>query len=1428
MKLPYISLNLAIFSDKMDSDKKENEKHTKIKSNIQEKRDGMEKNKTLRVATSLMLVASTAAVAVAPTNTEASYLTSSFKDVTKGQYYHDAIVTLTNENILNGYGDQTFRPNVPTTRGHIAIVLTRILGLKASTDIKIHDMPTSHNTYEYAAAAIEHGFMQTDRNNYFNPKNELTRYEYAEILMHAYNLKPTYKKQHQFKNVPRKYKVAVQTVFDHGLMHGVSTTNFGGYENITRGQMAVTLINARAIANKTKTGTVTTKIVSYNLVSKKIVTTDGDFKIGKELEPLFTNKNKKILQNAIITAGFSGKELVSIQDIELVNPILAYTHETYAEIKPNAIASRNNVIGAEPLVTGDAIATNINRVLDLGGITIPGKIILKRERTTIRNGSVGQIIATDEADRSLTVESVKVKDVIVEYGYYRDFVLTLTDTAPNYVTIDRNYVHLKSNKKVPQVIIADASSLQSQAAIGTVQLMRDGYVSLYGQISIDRLLVAKDTYAYIGSPGYIKEAEVLDRDGRISLTRNVRIGTVTIPTTGSYDDYLYYYGNIKEAVAKVKIPGSEHNLFHDEIQLPSKEEIQRQELFNNLVDNFEATANNNELILIAGINSYSTSMRDYPVRLSFTLTSGLTNLPSNTVIPTTITYKGHTTKHNFTVANLRQGILTVNSKGELLTLKDLAPNSNNRLVVQFDTPFPMTVRGNLQINGYSKGTAEAFVNTQFEEDVKTFINALATTSIQGGAKIEKRYGTVADQFDQLNENITLRLTNLRKPEADSKIVPFLLTYSFDGVEREKEISNVTLAQLKNSVSLYSLLDMYEKKLLKTYGNKVETWTIQFTDTIDADFQTYASVEGITAKTSSFTASFENTAVKAVNDLATSVNKGVVKVKKTYNTINPSLVNKAQDVKMTLTEVTTPSSQTMRVPFTINYKFADGHQTKKITSLKVEDLNKGVSLYTWLGMEAQKVTADLNNKIETFEIEFKETLQGELKFEAIVGNVVEQLNTAKVDSKVAAIQPVAKQFTATVSNNAITLKRQFEQFDDLLIGTAIDAKLFVTDLSKLTSNDTVNIAVKRNGGNEIIKAVPVSELITGKSLYSLVGIEPKLTAEMKNEEETWSIRFLEMIGGDFTVNAYQDGQEIGTPPAHVKVDVGMEIYNINAFTAEAADNGLKVTTIFGDTASSDETVRNYPLDAFLKVTSGLDGLPADREINFTISQNSTKYPGLFSTTVGNLTKGVTLSEILNPTAPQTLSTHKNRTDEWIISFDDSEIEPLQLNADVSLLVNDTAISTVKDVEIKNNAAIVSQYVGGFDITSHTTNEFTTTLNINNSGTIATPFENLGVDARLKITSPEELKQENYAVTITVGQNSKKVKPTKNQLIEGVKLSTLFDITPTTLGNHAAQSVWNFKVSTVADETFDFQIELLIGDYIVKTVQLENFELKQETK
>ena len=103
-----------------------------------------------------------------------------FSDVHAGQWYNNAISTLANMKILNGYNDGTFRPNQPITRAEMATIISAFANLtentKTFTDIE------GHWAQKYIELAAGNGWITGYEDGTFRPNNEITRAETMTMI----------------------------------------------------------------------------------------------------------------------------------------------------------------------------------------------------------------------------------------------------------------------------------------------------------------------------------------------------------------------------------------------------------------------------------------------------------------------------------------------------------------------------------------------------------------------------------------------------------------------------------------------------------------------------------------------------------------------------------------------------------------------------------------------------------------------------------------------------------------------------------------------------------------------------------------------------------------------------------------------------------------------------------------------------------------------------------------------------------------------------------------------------------------------------------------------------------------------------------------------------------------------------------------------
>lgn len=105
-----------------------------------------------------------------------------FTDVPFTSSYYEVLDELSDEGVINGYNDGTFRPTATISRAHMAAIISRAFELqevrKATT---FTDVPTTHRYYDEIMALYTSGVLDGS-NGQFQPDAQLTRGQLAKIL----------------------------------------------------------------------------------------------------------------------------------------------------------------------------------------------------------------------------------------------------------------------------------------------------------------------------------------------------------------------------------------------------------------------------------------------------------------------------------------------------------------------------------------------------------------------------------------------------------------------------------------------------------------------------------------------------------------------------------------------------------------------------------------------------------------------------------------------------------------------------------------------------------------------------------------------------------------------------------------------------------------------------------------------------------------------------------------------------------------------------------------------------------------------------------------------------------------------------------------------------------------------------------------------
>ena len=106
-----------------------------------------------------------------------------FKDVDSDKWYYKDVCIGIKEGYINGYDDNTFRPDAPITREEVASIITNITNLSKNGSTKFNDDNeigswAKNSVYALADNKIMCGY----KDNTFRPKNKITRAESVATL----------------------------------------------------------------------------------------------------------------------------------------------------------------------------------------------------------------------------------------------------------------------------------------------------------------------------------------------------------------------------------------------------------------------------------------------------------------------------------------------------------------------------------------------------------------------------------------------------------------------------------------------------------------------------------------------------------------------------------------------------------------------------------------------------------------------------------------------------------------------------------------------------------------------------------------------------------------------------------------------------------------------------------------------------------------------------------------------------------------------------------------------------------------------------------------------------------------------------------------------------------------------------------------------
>lgn len=172
----------------------------------------------------------------------------SFTDVSKTDYFYDAVLWAVENGITTGTSRTRFSPYATCTRAQAVTFLWRASGSPTPKNSRMPFEDVSPSAYYYDAVlwALEKGITTGTSSTTFSPNAVIDRAQAVTFLYRA-NGAPSVTGRTAFTDVPQTayYADAVKWAVDHGITTGTSATAFSPNASCTRAQIVTFLYRAR-------------------------------------------------------------------------------------------------------------------------------------------------------------------------------------------------------------------------------------------------------------------------------------------------------------------------------------------------------------------------------------------------------------------------------------------------------------------------------------------------------------------------------------------------------------------------------------------------------------------------------------------------------------------------------------------------------------------------------------------------------------------------------------------------------------------------------------------------------------------------------------------------------------------------------------------------------------------------------------------------------------------------------------------------------------------------------------------------------------------------------------------------------------------------------------------------------------------------------
>lgn len=484
-------------------------------------------------AITAMAVAASAVVVVAPTVSEAS----SFSDVKPTHQFYDAIKSLSERGIINGFQDGTFKPGQNLTRGQAAKIIAGVLQLdtKNVTNPKFKDIPISHQYYGAIAALKQAGIIDGYEDGTFRQGANIQRNHVAKIIANALNLNAENVDALPFTDVRIDYKEAIVALFENNVTTGKTATLFDGSSNVTRGQMAAFITRAEAVRNQTPqpAQSVTFKVENYE--ASGIVINGSTYSFHSSISSIFTETNKTALTGATITATVENGVLTKINNVTLNKSGTAESRvvlDSTASIDSLTI-NADYVAVRNVSVTGNATITSaVLTEVEFEGAKITGDLIVDDQVAGSIASMNNKFAADGKSGTKVKLENSRAGKVYVK----RNDVSIVSDTVIHEITITAKVTLINLDGTVTKATVESSAKLD-----------------IKGNATIGQLLLTTAVELALKVKGIVNTLSVNNPNTQITVGAGLKINELSIPAGSTAEKIIINYAEIASQIVTVII-----------------------------------------------------------------------------------------------------------------------------------------------------------------------------------------------------------------------------------------------------------------------------------------------------------------------------------------------------------------------------------------------------------------------------------------------------------------------------------------------------------------------------------------------------------------------------------------------------------------------------------------------------------------------------------------------------------------------------------------------------------------------------------------------------------------------------------------------------------------------------------------------------------